>query len=110
MFDLTKPKWIIQDNMLRLGNVVNHSDLASDEGGKVKGGGLWHLDREPIDNTLYLYAKSYGFGQVSEEDFKDLWVQPSLEKATIYFSTAMSLENAKKNNILIQDLNKGELL
>ena len=28
MFDLEKPKWIIQDGELRMGRVVNHSNLA----------------------------------------------------------------------------------
>lgn len=108
MFDLTKPKWIIQGGMLRLGNVVNHFELASKDGGEVKGGGFWHLDRETM--TLYLYNKSIDYGQVSEDDFEDIWVQPSLENATIYFSKEMSFGLAKKNNIIVRDLNEGEVL
>lgn len=101
MFDLTKPKWIVQGEMLRLGNVVNHFELASGESGSIAGGGLWNLDRE--NNILYLYGKSIDYGQVSVEDFENIWVQPSLEKSTIYFSTEMTLEAAKQNSILIQD-------
>lgn len=112
MFDFTKPKWIIQDNQLRMGRVVNHSDLAikNQFGGTpdVKGGGIWHYDKET--NTLYLYSKSYQYGQVSVDDFEDIWVRPSMENATIIFSTSMSFEDAKKNGIIVQDLNKGELL
>jgi len=99
MFDLSKPKWIIQNNQLRMGRVVSHSDLADKEG-KVKGGGLWHYDKET--HTLYLYHKSYDFGQVSKEDFQDIWITPPVDDATIYFSTELNFELAKKNNIKIQ--------
>ena len=107
MFDLDKPKWIIQNNELRIGRVVSHSDLADKEG-KVMGGGWWEYDRD--SHTLYLYNKSYDYGQVEEDDFEDVWVRPSMEDATIYFSKAMKLEDAKKNNVLIQDNNKGETI
>lgn len=107
MFNLTKPKWIIQNNQLRMGWVVSHSDLA-DKDGEIMGGGLWYYDEDM--HTLYLYAKSCDFGQVSEDDFEDIWITPPVDDATIYFSTHMELENAKKNNILIQDLNEGEIL
>jgi hypothetical protein len=112
MFDLTKPKWIIQDGELLLGRVVSHRDLAkkNEFGGtpKVRGGGLWHYEEE--GDTLYLYAKSIDFGQVSVNDFENIWVRPSLENSKIFFSTEMSLELAKKNNTIIQDLNEGEVL
>ena len=113
MFDLTKPKWIIQDNELRIGNVVNHADLAKENefGGtpNVKGGGYWHWDRDV--NVLYLFGKSIQYGQVSLEDFEDIWIMsPSLEKSTIYFSLSDSLQTAKANNYLIQDLNEGEVI
>jgi hypothetical protein len=107
MFDFTKPKWIIQDKQLRMGRVVNHFELAVNEGGDVKGGGLWYYDKET--NSLYLYAKSYDFGQVSEDDFEDIWVRPSLEKSTIYFSTEMSLSDAKNNNVIVQDFDDENL-
>jgi len=72
------------------------------------GGGWWEYDRD--SHTLYLYNKSYDYGQVEEDDFEDVWVRPSMEDATIYFSKAMKLEDAKKNNVLIQDNNKGETI
>lgn len=102
MFDLEKPKWIIQDRELRLGRVVAHEDLTKENGdGGVKGGGLWYYEKET--NSLYLYGKSYDYGQASADDFEDVWVRPSLEKSKIYFSKAMSLELAKTNNTIVQD-------
>lgn len=112
MFDLTKPKWIIQDGELRMGRVVAHKDLAkkNEFGGTpdVKGGGLWHYDKD--NNVLYLYHKSYDYGQASEDDFENIWVRPSMQNTTIYFSTSMDFEVAKKNNVLVQDPNNGELI
>jgi len=106
MFNFCKSKWIIQDNELRMGRVVSHSDLVKEDGGKVLGGGLWHYDKEI--HTLYLYNKSIVYGQCCEDDFKDIWVRPSMEDAKIYFSKYMDLEFVKKNNILIQDPNNNE--
>jgi hypothetical protein len=107
MIDFNKPKWIIQNNQLRMGRVVNHSDLADKQGGNVKGGGLWYYDKET--HTLYLYAKIYDYGQVSEDDFQDIWITPPVDDATIYFSTMMSLDDAKKNNVIVQDFNDENL-
>lgn len=104
MFYLTKSKWIIQDNELRMGRVVSHSDLCRMDGGDVKGGGLWYHETET--NTLYLYNKSHDFGQATEDDFENIWVQHSLEKPTIYFSKQMDLENAKKINVIVQDFDE----
>lgn len=101
MIELNKPKFIIQDGQLRLGRVVSHSDLKNVQGGEVVGGGWWHFDVQ--SKTLYLYGKSIGYGPVLIEDFEDIWVQPSLEDATIYFSTESSLDGAKKNNVIVQD-------
>lgn len=107
MFDLEKPKWIIQDNQLRLGRVVSHSDLENTEGGKVVGGGWWHFDAQT--KTLYLYGESIGYGPASIKNFENIWVQPSLEKATILFSTENSLERAKLNNTIVQDFDEENL-
>lgn len=103
-----KPKFIVQDGELRMGRVVAHADLVGDNSKSVKGGGLW--DYDPESDTLYLYAKSFEFGTVTPEDLKDIWVRPSLEKSTIYFSTEYDLEFAKQNCILIQDHNEGETI
>lgn len=105
MFDLKKPKWVIQNGELRMASVVSHRDLAREnahgEVSGVKGGGMWHYD-ETID-TLYLYGKSIDYGQVEPEDFEDIQMRPYFKESTISFSTEMTLEDAKKNNILIQD-------
>lgn len=107
MFDLEKPKWIIQDNQLRLGRVISHSDLENTKGGKVVGGGWWHFDAQT--KTLYLYGESIGYGPASIKNFENIWVQPSLEKATILFSTENSLERAKLNNTIVQDFDEENL-
>jgi len=96
-----QPKWIIQDGELRMGRVVMHEELATKDGSKPLGGGLWFFDMD--NKIMYLYGKSIDYGQVKAEDFEDIWVRPSLEKVTIYFSTELDLELAKKNSIIIQD-------
>ena len=96
-----KPKFIIQDGELRMGRVTNHSQLASKDGPKPVGGGLWYFDIDA--KVMYLYAKSYDYGQVKVEDFEDIWVRPILEKVTIRFSTETDLDFAKKNNVTIQN-------
>jgi len=101
-----KPKWIIQDGELKMGRVVAHEDLAGENHRNVKGGGMWFYDHE--SDTLYLYAKSFQFGHVVPKDLENIWVRPSLEKSTIYFSNEMDLEMAKHNCILIQDPNEDE--
>lgn len=106
MFDLAKPKWIIQDGDLRMGRVVNHSNLADKDRPKPLGGGLWFFDMD--EKIMYLYGKSYDYGQVKVKDFENIWVQPSLEKVTIHFSTELDFELAKANSIIIQDLNEDE--
>ena len=106
MMMFEKPKFIVQNGELKMGRVVAHEELAGDNIDDVKGGGLW--DYDPESDTLYLYAKSFQFGTVTPEDLKDVWVRPSLEKSTIYFSTEMHLDFAKQNCILIQDLNEDE--
>lgn len=109
ILDLEKPKFIVQDGMLRMGRVVNHSDLMNENGGEVVGGGWWEFDRE--ENILYLYSESIEFGQIKDVSvFENIYVQPSMENTKIFFSTEMSLNGAKENNILIQDINEKELL
>ena len=96
-----KPKWIIQDGELRMGRVVNHSNLAEEGAPKPLGGGLWFFDMD--EKVMYLYGKSYDYGQVKAEDFENIEVRRSLEKVTIHFSTELDLELAKANSIIIQD-------
>ena len=108
MFDLAKPKFIIQDGELRMGRVVMHKDLASEDGSKPVGGGFWYFDMDV--KIMYLYGKSHDFGEVKVEDFEDIWLRPSLEDMTIYFSTESDLELAKQNNVIIQNLNEDEIL
>lgn len=102
MFDLAKPKWIIQDGEHRLGRVVMHEDLADKDGPKPIGGGMWFFDKD--ENVMYLYGKSYDYGQVTAEDLNNADMRMSLEKMTIHFSTELDLELAKKNYVLIQNL------
>lgn len=98
---MLKPKFIIQHNKLRVGRVEMHFELLiPDNKDDVKGGGYWDYDKE--SNVLYLYGHSIEFGSVSPDDFENIFIQPSLEEATIYLSEEDSLEKAKKNNILIQ--------
>lgn len=108
MFDLKYPKWIIQNGELRMGRVVSHRDLAEKNihGGVtgVKGGGFWRYEED--GDTLLLYGESIDFGQVSVDDFEDVWMRPPFEKSTILFSTERGYEDAKKNNILIQDFDE----
>ncbi len=106
MFDLEKPKWIIQDGELRMGRVVNQFIVADNYGPYPLGGGLWFFDVDA--KIMYLYHKSYDYGQVKVEDFEDVEVRRSLEKVTIHFSTELDLEMAKQNSVIIQDLNHEE--
>ena len=95
------PKFIIKGDELRIGRVGKHEELAGNDDSDVKGGGWWHYDKET--NILYLYGSSFDYGQVKAEDFEDIWVQPSLENAKIFFSLEESLNDARKNNLIIQD-------
>lgn len=98
---MEQPKFIIQDGQLKMGRVELHFELAGKDKSNVVGGGYWYYD---IDNhILYLYGESVDYGQVEVADFNNIWVRPSLEETTIYFSTEMKLEDAKKNNITIQE-------
>lgn len=101
MYDLSQPKFIIQDGEFRMGRVVVHRELVTKDGGDVLGGGWWYFDMDA--KIMYLYGKSIDYGQVKAEDFEDVWLRPWLEDMTIYFSTENDLDLAKQNNIIIQD-------
>lgn len=90
-------KWIISiDNEFRLANVQLHRNMVTrDENDRCLGGGYFHiLD----DNELLLYSSSSDFGQVNEEEFKGMYVRPSLKRRykKIYFTLTESLETALK--------------
>ena len=105
---MLQPKFIIQDGELRMGRVEMHYELAKkDDDSNVKGGGYWHYEKDT--DVLYLYGKSFDYGRLKVEDFEDVWLRPSLEESTVYFSLEDSLIKAKKNNVLIQDLNLNDV-
>lgn len=94
------PKFIIQDDELRMGRVDCHFELAGKDDSGVVGGGYWYYD---IDNDiLYLYGESIDYGRVNTEQIKKSWKRPSVENSTIFFSESNSLDMAMECGIKIQ--------
>lgn len=59
------PKWIIENNQVKIGKCTFHKEMCEDKS-NVIGGGWYHID---LDNKiLWLYCKSEEFGSVSFED------------------------------------------
>ena len=52
-------KWILENNILRFGNVGFHKKLAKNEN-DVLGGGLFKVDHDT--NSIELFGKSIDFG------------------------------------------------
>lgn len=75
-------KFIIQDNLLKVGNVEMHFELKNKKGGRVVGGGFWHINDERT--ILFLYGKSIDFGSVTADDLREIrgtgMASPSIEK------------------------------
>lgn len=80
-------KFIINNGTFIMSACVEfHRELAKDHT-TTKGGGWWEI----VGNTLYLYGKSFDFGQAKIEDiisaFKEGWVSARMEKFEIWHST-----------------------
>lgn len=97
-------KWIVtEDNDFRIGNVVLHRDFFSkEEDVKCLGGGYFTL----IDDNMLLYSSSHDFGQITEEQFKNMYIKPALafKYKHIYFSISERLDHA------LDDYKKGKLI
>jgi len=78
-------KFVINDNILILGEVEFHEDLVKD---RIKsntiGGGYWIYHKDT--NTYYFYGNSIEFGQVTKEEFNSAKKEPNLQNATLIFS------------------------
>ncbi len=61
------PKFIIEGNELIIAKCTYHRQLVSNKD-KVKGGGLWKLDRDKKE--FMLFGQSEDFGSVVVEDVK----------------------------------------
>lgn len=61
------PKFIIEDDCLKIGKVTYHKDLATDPK-KVKGGGLFMFHEK--SNTFLLSGSSFDFGTAKLDDIK----------------------------------------
>ena len=102
MIDCIHPKWIIEGNHLRLGNMEIHSDLATN-GGRIEGGGFWYIHEQ--NQTLYLYGSSIDFGQCSIELVKKVYSERNADKDLFeykwVFSTYNSLKYAMEDGVVI---------
>ena len=97
------PKFIIQDGDLILGWVDSHFLLANknlDEK-NIVGGGWFYMDQD--DGTLLLYGMSIEYGTVTAEAVKEAFKTPSVEACEILFSECNDFEQAKVNNVKIQE-------
>ncbi len=99
-------KFIIQDNTLKVGNVVMHEDLKNEQSNEpVLGGGYWYIDREK--NILYLYGKSIDFGRVTKKEIievrKNGSYTTSLEKLEWKWAFTDNLNWAISDSELIEN-------
>lgn len=79
-------KFVINDGWLIIGQVEFHEDLIKNrDRSKTVGGGRWVYVKET--NSIYFYGESTDFGQVTKEQFDAAFKQPSVENATIVFTT-----------------------
>ncbi len=95
---MKKKKFIINDGRIIFGEVLYHSDLVRDNT-KTVGGGLWFYDH--LSDTMYLYGLSTDFGPVTREQVEKAW-SFSLEGRTVIWSPDLTLEEALKSDIIIQ--------
>lgn len=93
------PKFIIQDNEMRLGRVELHEELADKNGGEVIGGGRWFANRDYI----LFYHKSYDYGTVTPKDLETCYMRASIGNLEVRFSEEENFEKAKLNYIVIEN-------
>jgi hypothetical protein len=97
------PKFIIQDGDLILGWVDSHFLLKHKDidDSTIVGGGWFHMNQD--EGTLLLYGKSIEYGSVTAEAVKEAFKSPSIEACEILFSERNDFEEAKVNNVKIQE-------
>jgi len=79
-------KFIINDGILFVGDVVLHKELCKNrDANKTSGGGYWHIDRST--RTIYFYGSSFDFGQVTQEQFDAAIKSEFIERMNIVFTT-----------------------
>ena len=86
-------KWILNDNELRMGHVDLHKELRSGKDPVTGGGYFYWIESQRV---MLLYSKSQDFGPITEEQFKAMELDLSIERRdlTIHFSLKDSLEDA----------------
>jgi len=92
---MKSPKWIIENGVLIIAKANYHRDMAKDTT-KVVGGGWWDYDKET--HTFLLYGLSTDFGQVTDKQFEDCKLHRRVRNATVKFTRAFSLEDAKNTD------------
>jgi|SRR5215217_1311866 len=105
------PKWIIQGDTLIIGKVTFHKELVWDSPLRVRGGGLFHYDRDT--SSFYLYGTSHDFKSATREDVVkcieqgnvgDYLGDDSMGGYNFYFSTSDTLSEALKETKRIYKL------
>lgn len=84
-------KWIISiDNEFRMANVDLHRDMTTEDEKKHCLGGGYFVAK---GKDLILYSSSVDFGQVSEEEFKEMYIRPTLKRRfdKIFFTQIESI-------------------
>lgn len=87
-------KWIIEEGLLKLGNVTLHRDLCKDPQ-KVEGGGYWEYNQ--AQSKMFFYGKSEDFGQVTQQQWRDAdksradFIMRRCEDCILIFTTDLSL-------------------
>lgn len=88
-------KWIIsKGNEFRLANVQIHREMITrDEEDRCKGGGYFTIEE---GFNLILYSSSMDFGQVTKEEFENMYVRPALKRRfrNIFFSKTENIDTA----------------
>jgi len=88
-------KFIINNGNIVMGHVEYHKELLSDHTNTV-GGGWWEYNKEK--DIMYLYSKSYDFGQAKREDviqaIQTGWISPRLNDTKFFHSYEDSLGKA----------------
>lgn len=95
-------KWIINDGVLKMGNVELHRELAQKHDTTL-GGGYFYINRN--SEEILLYAKSEDFGYCTYEQVKEAlpksYLSVSLDGYKVYFAPYSDLSMADSEKQLV---------